>query len=234
MLSGILLPCQSITRTLILGLSARPRSPEHSELQCKCLLFTITVLSLISSHRNFEISLLDTYLEFRGLQYLQINFRIERSIATKVFVLAVAITNCEWDTFEIEGNSNCLISRAYRDSIPHDLRRKYCIPKSRDLLWDVCGSDRCIICVLICEGQFSGRTSWIRWVLYRLAKECTRTDAIIGAKIGDSSSIEDIHSLTIKQSSDMFTIVPVLIIMSSCVSLISQCVKYSALTILLT
>jgi len=49
---------------------------------------------------------------------------------------------------------------------------------------------------------------------------------IIGATIGDSSAIEDIHSLTIKQSSDMFTIVPVLIIMSICVSLISQCVIY--------
>jgi len=161
-LSGILLPCQSITRTLILGLSARPRSPEHSELQCKCLLFTITVLSLISSHRNFEISLLDTYLEFRGLQYLQINLRIERSIATKIFVLAVAITNCEWDTFAIDSISNCRISRAYRYSISYDFCRKYCIPKSRDLLRDVCGSNRYIICILICEGQSAGRTSWIR------------------------------------------------------------------------
>jgi len=57
--------------------------------------------SHLSWRRNFEISLLDTYLEFRGLPCLQIYLQIERSIATKIFVLAVAITNCEWVTFVI-------------------------------------------------------------------------------------------------------------------------------------
>jgi len=41
---------------------------------------------------------------------------------------------------------------------------------------------------------------------------------IIGATIGHSSGIDGIRLLTVKKSSDMFTIVPVLIIMSSCVS----------------
>jgi len=57
-----------------------------------------------------------------------------------------------------------------------------------------------------------------------LLKSVLEPIAIIGATIGNSSAIDDIHSLTLKKSSDMFTIVPVLIIMSSCVSLVSQCV----------
>jgi len=47
---------------------------------------------------------------------------------------------------------------------------------------------------------------------------------IIGATIGHYSSIDGIRLLTVRKFSDMFTIVPVLIIMSSCVSLISHCV----------
>jgi len=34
--SDILLPCQSIVRTMTLGLSAHPRSPDLSELRCRC------------------------------------------------------------------------------------------------------------------------------------------------------------------------------------------------------
>jgi len=48
--------------------------------------------------------------------------------------------------------------------------------------------------------------------------------SIIGTTIGHSSGIDNICFLTVKKFSDMFTIVPVLIIMSSCVSLISHCV----------
>jgi len=114
------------------------------------------------------------YLELHGLEYLQIYLRIERLIATKVFVLAVAITNCQWDAFAINGISNCLIPRAYRDSIPHNLRRKYCVYRSRDLLWDVCRPCRCIVCILISEGQFARRTGWIWWVSYKCLKECIR------------------------------------------------------------
>ena len=47
-LSDILLPFHSIIRTTKLGLSARPRSPEHSELQCKCFFFA-QILSCLSS-----------------------------------------------------------------------------------------------------------------------------------------------------------------------------------------
>jgi len=55
-------------------------------------------------------------------------------MATKIFVLSVAITNCEWDTFVIVGLSNCLVPRADGRSISRHLRRKYCIQKSRNLL----------------------------------------------------------------------------------------------------
>jgi len=87
---------------MTLGILALPRSLEPSELQCEYVFIgELLSDSHLSWRRNFEISLNHAYLEFRGLPYLQIYLRIERSIGTKIFVLAVAITNCEWVTFVI-------------------------------------------------------------------------------------------------------------------------------------
>ena len=59
----------------------------------------ITVMRLTLRNRNFEISLLSSSITYGGVAglpaQLQIYLLIERSMATKVFVVVVAIMNCE-------------------------------------------------------------------------------------------------------------------------------------------
>ena len=57
----------------------------------------MAIKTLTQQDRNFEISLLNSYVNRNGpgVEYLQIYLRIERSIATKIFVVVVAVMNCE-------------------------------------------------------------------------------------------------------------------------------------------
>jgi len=74
------------------------RSLRHCSV-CVVLGWHCHPLTLWTRNRNFKISLLNSYLEIQGLPCLHIFLQIERSAATKIFVLAVAITNCTFPKF---------------------------------------------------------------------------------------------------------------------------------------
>lgn len=160
------------------------RFQRHLALQCKLLHLWIIVTILTLQSRNFEITLLSSYITAGGLagspSYLQIYLRIERSTATKVFVVVVAIMNCEF-LEALTSDTRCVhnmlfaLSRAHRHCICHNLRSDYGISKSRNIFRDVCSPSWRFVCFFVHQIQSARRPSWFRWDLSKFLKRCPQT-----------------------------------------------------------
>jgi len=156
---------------MTLGISALPKSLEPLELQCEC----VFIGDLLSRHSSLMAQklwdLTSRYVPRTSWFTVSSNISANWKVNCDQDIRACSCYHELWVGYLRDCSmSDCLILRAYRDRISYNLRSEYCIPKSRDLLWDVCSSCRCIICVLIREGQFPGCTGWIRWASYRRLK----------------------------------------------------------------
>ena len=141
----------------------------------------ITVMILILQNRNFEISLLSSSITPGGFAghpaHLQIYLLIERSVATKVFVVMVAVMNCEFLEPSNFRHSLCSValSRAYRHRICHNLRSDHGISKSRNIFRDVRSPSWRFVCFLVHQIQSAWCPSWFRWDSFKFLERCPQT-----------------------------------------------------------